>query len=177
MIILLFEIGLETDLSQLLKVGGTSFTVAAVGVALPFALGYFTCILLNLSNLVAIVAGATLTATSVGITARVLSDLNRLKEPESQIILGAAVIDDVIGLVILAIVDGMTRGESVTALGVARISLIAVGFLVIVISVGLVIIPWTVNQLTRFRILGTPTLLALMIAIGLACLANLADQQ
>ena len=74
----------------------------------------------GLSNLAAVVAGATLTATSVGITARVLSDLNRLQEPESQIVLGAAVIDDVIGLVILAVVAGVARGEGISAWGVAQ---------------------------------------------------------
>src|SRR5512135_2496325 len=121
-ILLLFAIGLETDLGKLLKVGGASAAVAAVGVILPFALGYAACRLLGLSNLVAIVSGAALTTTSVGITARVLSDLGRLQEPERQIVLGAAVIDDVIGLVILTVVAGLTQGEQVTALGVARIT-------------------------------------------------------
>ena len=86
-IILLFAIGLETDLKKLLQVGGASTTVAIAGVVLPFLFGYAICLLLGLNNLVAVVAGATLTATSVGITARVLSDLNRLQEPESQIVL------------------------------------------------------------------------------------------
>src|SRR5258708_3199046 len=72
-VILLFEIGLETDLQKLLQVGGASAAVAFVGVALPFALGYVVCWMLGLGNLVAVVAGASLTATSVGITARVLS--------------------------------------------------------------------------------------------------------
>ena len=71
-VILLFAIGLETDLGQLIKVGATSLTVAVVGVALPFALGFAACLLLGFSTLVSIMAGATLTATSVGITARVL---------------------------------------------------------------------------------------------------------
>jgi len=79
-IILLFEIGLETDLRQLLQVGSASTLVAVVGVALPFAFGYAVCWGLGFDNLVAIIAGATLTATSVGITARVLADLNRLHE-------------------------------------------------------------------------------------------------
>ena len=83
------------------KVGATSLTVAVVGVALPFALGFAACRLLGLSTVVSIMAAATLTATSVGITARVLSDLGRLHEPEGQIILGAAVIDDILGLLIL----------------------------------------------------------------------------
>ena len=77
-VILLFEIGLETDLVRLVAVGAASLTVAVVGVILPFALGYAVCRLWGLENTAAIVAGATLTATSVGITARVLSDLGRL---------------------------------------------------------------------------------------------------
>jgi Kef-type K+ transport system membrane component KefB len=77
-VILLFEIGLETNLRKLLAVGPASLVVAIVGVALPFALGYAVCRALGLSDLVGVVAGATLTATSVGITARVLSDLGRL---------------------------------------------------------------------------------------------------
>ena len=81
MVILLFAIGLETDLGRLLKVGATSLAVAVVGVALPFALGFAACRLMGQSTVVSIVAAATLTATSVGITARVLSDLGRLHEP------------------------------------------------------------------------------------------------
>jgi Kef-type K+ transport system membrane component KefB len=126
-ILLLFAIGLETDLGKLLRVGGASAAVAAVGVVLPFALGYGVCRLLGLANLVAIVCGAALTATSVGITARVLSDLGQLRSPEGQIILGAAVIDDVVGLVILTVVAGLAQGESVTAWGVARIAGVASG--------------------------------------------------
>ena len=108
-LILLFAIGLETDLSQLLKVGGTSITVAVVGVVLPFLLGYLACRLLGLADRVAIMAAATLTATSVGITARVLSDLGRLRDTEGQIILGAAVIDDILGLLILTVVTARAK--------------------------------------------------------------------
>ena len=135
-VILLFEIGLETDLRKLLKVGGTSTVVAVVGVALPFVLGYLVCRLLGLSNIVAVVAGASLTATSVGITARVFSDLGRLQEPESQIVLGAAVIDDVIGLIILTVVAGLVQGQEITFLGAAKMTGVAFGFLAVVLLVG-----------------------------------------
>ena len=104
-----------------------------------------------------VVAGATLTATSVGITARVLSDLNRLQEPESQIILGAAVIDDVIGLVILAVVGGLAQGEAVTALGVLQTAGLAFGFLAGTILVGRLIVPPLVRLLGRIDLPGTPT--------------------
>ena len=171
-IILLFAIGLETDLGKLLGAGGSSAAVAAVGVILPFALGYGACRLLGHSNLVATVSGAALTATSVGITARVLSDLGRLHEPESQIILGAAVIDDIIGLVILTVVSGLARGEQITALGVARITGIAFGFLAATLVVGSLVIPHLVRAASRIGLPGTTTILAVILAFGLAWLAD-----
>jgi Kef-type K+ transport system membrane component KefB len=171
-VILLFEIGLETDLGKLLQVGGASAVVAVVGVALPFALGYAVCRSLRLDNLVAIVAGATLTATSVGITARVLSDLGRLQEPESQIILGAAVIDDVIGLVILAVVSRLTQGQAVTVLGVAKTTGIAFGFLAGTLLVGRFVVPPLVGLVGRLDLPGTPTMLAALLAFSLAWLAS-----
>lgn len=170
-VILLFEIGLETDLQKLLQVGGASAAVAFVGVALPFALGYVVSWMLGLGNLVAIVAGASLTATSVGITARVLSDLNRLQEPESQIILGAAVIDDVIGLVILAVVAGLTQGHEVTVLGVAKMTGMAFGFLVGTLLIGRMVVPPLVRWVSRIDLPGTPTMLAIIVAFGLAWMA------
>jgi Kef-type K+ transport system membrane component KefB len=173
-IILLFAIGLETDLKKLLSVGVASSVVAIAGVVLPFVLGYGVCIALGLSKLVAVVAGATLTATSVGITARVLSDLNRLKEPESQIILGAAVIDDVVGLVILAVVSGIAQGEALSAFGVIVPTLTAFGFLAMTLLIGRIIIPWVARRLGEIDLPGTPTMLALLLAIGLAWLANYA---
>ena len=173
-VILLFEIGLETDLRKLMQVGGASAAVAIVGVALPFALGYAVCWMLGLGNLVGIVAGASLTATSVGITARVLSDLNRLQEPESQIILGAAVIDDVIGLVILAVVVGLTQGQEVTVFGVTKTTGIAFGFLGGTLLVGRLIVPPLVRWVSKVDLPGTPTILAIMLAFGLAWLASVA---
>ncbi|WP_422931973.1 cation:proton antiporter [Singulisphaera sp. PoT] len=171
-IILLFAIGLETDLGKLMKVGGNSAAVAMVGVILPFALGYGVCHLLGFGGLTAIVAGASLTATSVGITARVLSDLGRMQEPESQIILGAAVIDDIIGLIILTVVSGLTKGEQVTPWGVARITGSAFGFLVATLVVGSLVLPLVVKLAGRIKLPATPTILALMLALGLAWLAD-----
>lgn len=171
-IILLFAIGLETDLKKLLKVGAASSVVALVGVALPFALGYAVCLLLGLSTLTAVVAGATLTATSVGITARVLSDLNRLQEPESQIVLGAAVIDDVVGLVILSVVASVARGEGISAWGITRTTLLAFGFLIGTLLLGRLIVPPVVKRLSKIDLPGTPTMLALLLAFSLAWLAS-----
>lgn len=171
-ILLLFAIGLETDLRSLLKVGGSSAAVAAVGVALPFALGYGVCRMLGLSNMVAIVAGASLTATSVGITARVLSDLGRLQEPESQIILGAAVIDDIIGLVILTVVAGLTRGTEITTAGVVQITGVAFGFLLTTLIIGSFAVPRLLRFADRITLPGTTTVFALVLAFGLAWLAD-----
>jgi Kef-type K+ transport system membrane component KefB len=173
-VILLFEIGLETNLRQLLQVGGAAAVVALVGVALPFAFGYAVCRMLGFATLVAVVAGATLTATSVGITARVLADLHRLQEPESHIILGAAVLDDVIGLVILAVVTGLTAGKTLTVFGVATTAAIAFGFLGGTLLVGrLVVVPPVIRAMNRIDLPGTPTMLAVMLAFGLAWLASI----
>lgn len=170
-VILLLAIGLETDLRQLMQVGGASSLVAVVGVVLPFALGYTVCWGLGLGTLVAVVTGATLTATSVGITARVLADLHRLHEPESHIILGAAVIDDVIGLVILAVVEGLTHGHPVTGLGILWTSVLAFGFLAVVLVLGRLVVPPLVRWVGQVDLPGTATMLALMLAFGLAWLA------
>jgi Kef-type K+ transport system membrane component KefB len=173
-VILLFEIGLETDLARLLKVGAASAAVALVGVVLPFALGYAVCVLLGLETLAGVVAGATLTATSVGITARVLSDLGRLQDNESQIVLGAAVIDDVLGLVILAVVGGLAAGEGVTVLGVAQTTGLAFGFLIVTLLLGGAVVPPLVRRLSRSDLPGTITTIALVLAFGLAWLAAVA---
>jgi Kef-type K+ transport system membrane component KefB len=171
-VILLFAIGLETDLGQLLRVGATSLTVAAAGVVLPFALGFGACLLLGLSAQVSIMAGATLTATSVGITARVLSDLGRLREPEGQIILGAAVIDDIFGLIVLTIVAGLAEGKEVSLVGVVMTTASALGFLVVTLVIGRLVVPTLFRWVGRIELPGTPTAMALIAAFGLAWLAE-----
>jgi Kef-type K+ transport system membrane component KefB len=104
-ILLLFEVGLETDLQELVRVGGPALTVALLGMVLPFLGGLLLTRALGHSTLTAIFVGAALTATSIGITARVLSELRVLGTREGQIVLGAAVVDDVMGLVLLAVVS------------------------------------------------------------------------
>jgi Kef-type K+ transport system membrane component KefB len=108
-LLLLFEVGLESTVGQMMKVGIKSFVVATLGVVAPFVLGWLfgKWLLPNSSTYVHVFLGATLTATSVGITARVLQDLKASQSAEARIILGAAVIDDVLGLVILAVVTGV----------------------------------------------------------------------
>ena len=171
-VILLFAIGLETDLGRLMKVGATSLAVALVGVVLPFALGFAACRLLGQSTIVSIVAAATLTATSVGITARVLSDLGRLHEPEGQIILGAAVIDDILGLLILGVVAELTEGREVSWLSILQTTASALGFLAAALLIGTHVVPVVFRWAARIELPGTATALALIAAFGLAWLAD-----
>lgn len=171
-VILLLAIGLETDLRALLSVGWTSLVVAIVGVALPFVLGYAACRMLGMVDLPSIMAGATLTATSVGITARVLTDLGRLRDVEGQIILGAAVFDDILGLVILTIVSGMAEGGSVGVSDILLTTLAAFGFLAAALIVGGLVLPLLVRLAGRIDLPGTPTIFALTLALGLAWLAE-----
>ena len=112
-ILLLFEVGVESDLIQLLAVGWSSLLVATLGVIAPMVLGYLVAMQLlpDAGWLTYLFIGGTLTATSVGITARVLKDLGKANTKEARIILGAAVADDVIGLVVLAVVSGLVRAR------------------------------------------------------------------
>ena len=171
-VLLLFGIGLETDLERLLSVGTAAFTVAVVGVLLPFLFGYGVSRALGLAVLPAIVSGAALTATSVGITARVFSDLGELKSPEGQIVLGAAVIDDVIGLVILAIVSDLVAGSAPSVMGVARATAVAFGFLAAAVLIGRLIVPWLFRLIARTGKEHTLATMALALAFVLAVLAS-----
>lgn len=121
-ILLLFEVGVESDLVQLLAVGWSSLLVATLGVIVPMVLGYVVSLqmLPDAGWLTHMFVGGTLTATSVGITARVLKDLKRANTKEARIILGAAVADDVIGLVVLAVVSGLVTAAA--ASGTASVS-------------------------------------------------------
>ena len=144
-IILLFQIGLESSIRKMGKVGVPAFLVAIVGVVVPFVLGTYIVgpyLLPGLTSQAYLFLGAALTATSVGITARVFKDLGKLQTPEAQIVLGAAVIDDVIGLIILAVVSAIATAGSVSAVAVALIAGKAVFFLVGSIVLGLLLAPW-----------------------------------
>ena len=173
-IVLLFEIGLHTDIRSLLKVGAAAIVVAIVGVALPFGLGYGVCIALGLPVIPAVVAGAALTATSIGISARTLSDLGQLRTAEGQIVLGAAVLDDVIGLVILSVVAGLVGGRAVTAGGIASTTGIAVGFIVVALVLGNLFVPPFFRFIERVEASGTLGVAALAFAFLLASLAAMA---
>jgi Kef-type K+ transport system membrane component KefB len=180
-VLLLFEIGLETDLREMFRVGPAALAVAVVGVALPFAFGYLFWRYAphahsGSDDLVtaAIFIGATLTATSVGITARVLSDLGRMNTAEARIIIGAAVIDDVLGLVILSVVTGVAAGAALSFLGILRTLAVAVGFLVVAVVVGRFVAPKLFDVINRMRVRYVLLVSSIAFAIGLAALAGLA---
>ncbi len=159
-VVLLFEIGLETDLKAMMRVGTAATAVAVVGVAVPFVLGflYWRSGWHGYEHTsadpptTAIFVGATLTATSVGITGRVLKDLQVLHSLEARMILGAAVIDDVIGLVILGVVSGLAAGTAFTLQGALRILGVAVAFLFIALWIGLKLAPWLFGLVDRLRV-------------------------
>jgi Kef-type K+ transport system membrane component KefB len=170
-IILLFEVGLESNLGEMLAVGWSSLFVAVAGVIAPFFLGWGVSayFIPGEARLGHIFIGATLCATSVGITARVLKDMNRLQSRESRIILGAAVIDDVLGLLILAVVAGAIKAVATgAALSVFDVALIAgksVAFLVGAIVVGHYFVPHVFHGAGRLESRGV--LLALSFAFCL----------
>jgi Kef-type K+ transport system membrane component KefB len=174
-LVLLFEIGLHTDVKSLARVGRSATLVGIVGVAVPFALGYLAARMLGLGTVTAVVAGASLTATSIGISARVLSDLGQLQRPEGQIVLGAAVLDDVVGLIILSVVSGMAAGAGVTLAGIGITTAVAVGFIVAAFAVGSVLIPPTFRLVQRLETSGALGLIALAFAFLMAWLADVAQ--
>ena len=136
-VILLFEIGLESNLKELMAVGFQATLVAVVGVVVPFAAGTVGLItIFGVPAVPAIFAGAALTATSIGITSKVLSELGRLNSREGQIILGAAVIDDVLGIIVLAVVASLAKTGEVDVSNVIYLILSASGFLLGAIVLG-----------------------------------------
>ena len=178
-LILLFEVGLESTVRDMLKVGLPSLAVAVLGVAAPFALGWGVSALLlpNHSIYVHAFIGATLTATSVGITARVLRDLGRSTSREARIILGAAVIDDVLGLVILAIVAGVIAAANVGgAMSYGMIAVIlakAAGFLIGALAIGVYLSPRVFRFASRLGGQGVLLTMALVFCFGLSYLASI----
>lgn len=173
-ILLLFLVGLESSLQEMAKVGASALVVAVIGVIAPFFLGYFssTWLLPELSNNVHIFIGATLCATSVGITARVFKDLGKLHTIEAKIILGAAVIDDVLGLIILAVVSGVIQSGKLEMGSVAIISGKAIGFLVGAILVGVFVIPQITKAVALMRVEGTKLVYVLSLCFVMSWAAN-----
>jgi len=171
-LLLLFEVGLETDLEELLRVGGPAMAVAVVGMALPFAGGYLLTRAAGFPTLTAIFVGAALTATSIGISSRVLSDLGLLASREGQIILGAAVADDILGLVVLAVVSQIAASGSVSAWQAGKSALLSFGFLLVAIVAGLPLGRLLVRGVGRANVRG----ILVAVSVAFALLAALGAQ-
>ena len=176
-ILLLFEVGLESDVGEMKEVGLSALLVALLGVVAPFFLGWGVAAYFvpDANMLVHVFVGATLTATSVGITARVLKDLGKIKTSESRIILGAAVIDDVLGLLVLAVVAGIinaaNQGTELDIFAVGKIIVLGFGFLFAAVILGRYLSPLLFKVATYLRSHGMLLATALIVCFGVSYLA------
>ena len=175
-IVLLFAAGLETNLRQFLRYAGPASLVAVGGVVLPFVLGVSATVFFGFADgfddTKALFIGAIMTATSVGITARVLGDMRRLDSPEGVTVIAAAVVDDVVGILILTVVVSMAASDTVSLAEIGIIGVKAVGFWLALISVGLLLSKPIARLLNSFRVAGAGIALALALAFLAAGLAE-----
>jgi Kef-type K+ transport system membrane component KefB len=172
-IVLLFEVGLESSLSELLKVGWQALTVAVVGVVAPFVGGLLGMLyIFHVAPITAIFAAAALTATSIGITAKVLSQIGKINTPEGQIIIGAAILDDILGLIVLAVVAGLGQTGTVEPLEIGYLVVSATAFLVGAIVIGRWLTPFLVKIVDGLQTRGQLLVVALMFAFVLAYIAT-----
>ncbi len=175
-VLLLLEVGMEMDLAELGRVGKVSLTVAVIGVVAPLVLGLGAMSAIGDDFNTALFVAAALTATSVGITARVFGDLGALSTSEARVVLGAAVADDVIGLVVLTVVVRVVTQGTISVVGVAGVLAGAVAFLVVGGALALWIAPHLFSWLERVsRSAGTLVALALAFTLALAELADVAS--
>lgn len=169
-IVLLFAVGLDTPPSHLKAVGGRSAAVGVAGIVFPFAAGFALIAALEGDASEAAFMGTAMVATSVGVTARVLSDLGRVEEPESRVILGAAVVDDILGLLVLAVVSGTAAGDLSTG-SIVALATLALGFVALVGGLGpraiQVLTPW-LDRLGREGLF----VFAFGLCLGLAAIAG-----
>ncbi len=175
-IFMLFMVGLNTDIEEIRRVGADSVRVAIIGVVAPFAFGFGTVMLLlqdiPLSSNLFI--AATLGATSIGITANVLEELNRANTPEGHIILGAAVGDDILGLIILTVVSGIAVSGSIDIAEVVTIVVVSSLFLVGVVALGPAIVRFSASLLGKLDIVEAKMFTSYLFVMILAWIANLA---
>lgn len=171
-IILLFEIGLESDLKELIRVGPQAAVVAVVGVLAPFIAGTAGLIFFfNISTIPAVFAGAALTATSIGITAKVLAEMQQLSSREGQIIIGAAVLDDVLGIIVLAVVASLAKTGEIEIANVVYLVLGAAAFLIGSIFIGRLLSPLFVFLVDQLQTRGQLIITSLIFAFVLSYIA------
>ena len=171
-VILLFEIGLESDLKELIRVGPQAAVVAIVGVIAPFATGTAGLVyLFHVPLIPAIFAGAALTATSIGITAKVLAEIGQLTSEEGQIIIGAAVLDDILGIIVLAVVASLAKTGEVQITNIIYLIISAGVFLIGAILIGRFLSPYLVGLVNEMKTRGQLLLTALIFAFSLSYIA------
>lgn len=172
-IILLFEIGLESDLRQLKEVGIQATVVACVGVVVPFVAGTAGLMaIFHVAAIPAVFAGAALTATSIGITSKVLAELGQLKSKEGQIIVGAAVIDDVLGIIVLAVVASLAKTGEIDILNVIYLIISSTAFLLGAILLGGIFNKTFVAIVEQLKTRGNVVIPAFIFAFFMAFLGN-----
>ena len=169
-VVLLFSAGLEQRLSELMRVGWISTRVAVLGVLLPFVLGFGAGLVFRHSHPESVFLGTALVATSVGITARVLGEVGQQQSSSGRIILGAAVIDDILGMIILAVVSGVTLGQKDARQIVIAVAL-ALGLVIFVLGAGRGVVRRVVPRVASFTRQKSYFSLALLICLGLSVLA------
>ncbi len=170
-IILLFSIGLHIKVDDILAVGRTSSVVAILGVILPFFFGYLFTLTSEHTTAEALFIGAAMVATSVGITARVFADLGILDSRVAKVILGAAVIDVLLGLLVLGVVTGVGQG-TISYVGITLLTLEAAGFILLLIVLGKRVICKMGPGLSWFKLKNAPFALALLLCLGLSAVAS-----
>ena len=171
-IILLFFVGLETRLRDLTEVGGRAALVAVLGIIIPFLLGFAFIWATGRSNVEAAFVATAMVATSIGITARVLGDIGVIRSREARVILGAAVVDDILALLLLAVVIGF-GGDDLDAVELGLTFAAAITFVVFAALVGTRVIKQYSIHLERLKMRNSPFLVAMILMLGLSALAGL----
>ena len=169
-IFLLFTVGLETKPHDILRVGKSAFLVAVLGVIVPFVAGYVLMELWGAPNIESLFIGTAMVATSVGITAKVLGDLGLIEHDTSRIILGAAVIDDILGLLVLAVVSSLAQG-SINYLELALTAALSIGFLIFVMFVGAPAVTRMAPRIENLRLANSLFAVGLVLCLALSVAA------
>lgn len=166
-ILLLFEVGLETDIQHLARAGGRAIVVAIAGFILPFVFGFsVSAYLFDLPVLVSLFVGGTLTATSIGITVRILTDINRNRSPEGQIVLGAAVIDDLLGVFLLAVLYEFSTSGNISLAHTGKVVMYAGAFFILAPVAAKIIAPLIKSFHDKSKIPGLiPTVLVSLVLL------------
>ncbi len=169
---LLFSVGLETPFAKIGKVGKEAFTVAVLGVIVPFVVGFGWAHFVGLPNAQAVFVAAAFIATSAGITAKILQELGVIDKKYSQVILGAAVIDDVLAMLVLSVVSSISTGQAINFASIGLVAVQSLGFIFIMATVGRRLAKSKGQMLDKPLSPLSPWSLSIALCIGVAVLAN-----